>query len=242
MTDRGLTALNAVLDFSKQQIAFAGILTSITFAFFSSRPFSESAFQASIPVTRFVSWILFVLCFIFLVLIVVGRSGSLPENGDREQNLGNRPIKRHLHTVVADRLFRFGCDSAIFPLLVFHPRIRDFHLYDDVRVLGVPFSLRPPRFVRRTGPSGQTAARKRGAGADRREQIDDRLWTISDHLSRVGRFSSILVCIDFGASIHDAGLRFNAETRCGGSNASRVASCLCRSQPRFSGGAYDPRI
>lgn len=115
MTDRGLTALNAVLDFSKQQIAFAGILTSITFAFFSSRPFSESAFQASIPVTRFVSWVLFVLCFIFLVLIVVGRSGSLPENGDWEQNLGNRPIRGISIPLLLIVCFALGVILRFFP-------------------------------------------------------------------------------------------------------------------------------
>lgn len=121
MTDRGLTALNAVLDFSKQQIAFAGILTSITFAFFSSRPFSESAFQASIPVTRFVSWILFVLCFIFLVLIVVGRSGSLPENGDREQNLGNRPIRGISIPLLLTVCFALGVILRFFPCWFFIP-------------------------------------------------------------------------------------------------------------------------
>ena len=121
MTDRGLTALNAVLDFSKQQIAFAGILTSITFAFFSSRPFSESAFQDSIPVTRFVSWVLFVLCFIFLVLIVVGGSESRSENGNPEQHLGNRPIKGIRTPLLLIVCFASGVVLRFFPCWFFIP-------------------------------------------------------------------------------------------------------------------------
>lgn len=135
MTDRGLTALNAVLDFSKQQIAFAGILTSITFAFFSSRPFSESAFRDPIPVTMFVSWVLFVLCFIFLVLIVVGRSGShsengdrlivvgragsRSENGDREQNFRNRLIREISLLFSLIVCFALGVILRFFPCWFF---------------------------------------------------------------------------------------------------------------------------
>lgn len=115
MTDRGLTALNAVLDFSKQQIAFAGILTSITFAFFSSRPFSESAFRASIPVTRFVSWGLLVLCLILLVLVVMGRSANRSENEDGGQRPTQRPRGRIRGPLLLIVCFVLGVILRYFP-------------------------------------------------------------------------------------------------------------------------------
>lgn len=91
MTDRGLTALAAALDFSKQQIAFAGILISVTFAFFPQY-FTGSAVSATIFATTFASWGCLFLS-VVLGLIILGQSASRLETEEPGRILANKWIR-----------------------------------------------------------------------------------------------------------------------------------------------------
>lgn len=91
MTDRGLTALAAALDFSKQQIAFAGILISVTFAFFPQY-FTKPVVSTTIFATTFASWGCLFLS-VVLGLIILGQSASRLETEEPGRILANKWIR-----------------------------------------------------------------------------------------------------------------------------------------------------
>lgn len=91
MTDRGLTALAAALDFSKQQIAFAGILISVTFAFFPQY-FTKPIVSTAILAMTFASWGCLFLS-VVLGLIILGQSASRLETEEPVRILANKWIR-----------------------------------------------------------------------------------------------------------------------------------------------------
>lgn len=90
MTDRDLKALDAALDFSKQQTAFAGILFSVTLAFF---PQYATKAQVSIPVTTFFSWLSLVVSILFGLFGVLGGSASRLTAEEPQDILKNKWIR-----------------------------------------------------------------------------------------------------------------------------------------------------
>ncbi len=90
MTDRGLKALDAALDFSKQQIAFTGILFSVTLAFFPQYAIKA---QVSIPATTFFSWLSLVVSILFGLFGVLGGSASRLTAEEPQDILKNKWIR-----------------------------------------------------------------------------------------------------------------------------------------------------
>ncbi len=90
MTDRDLKALDAALDFSKQQIAFAGILFSVTLAFFPQYAIKA---QVGIPATTLLSWLSLVVSILFGLFGVLGGSASRLTKEEPQDVLKNKWVR-----------------------------------------------------------------------------------------------------------------------------------------------------